>query len=251
MPAGPALEYLAQWLALPLEGTWSAEQKRALLEAAPIFYRRRGTAGSLRAYVRAYLENMSGATPGQMMNLDYPQILEDFRARRYLMLGREGATGLGGLPLWSAGVVSRCQLGVFSTVGGVRMVSTGDPEHDVFQQFAHRFHVFIPAAWVRTADDEAKLRRALDSEKPAHTEYELCLVEPRFRVGIQSTVGVDTIVGAMPVAHLGCSHDSGEAPSRQPHNRLGYDMVLGANPAATPVLQLNAGARVGIDSKLT
>ena len=63
------------------------------------------------------------------------------------------------------------------------MVSTGDPQRDAFHEYAHRFRVFVPAAWVRSAEDERMVRRAVDAEKPAHTAYELCLVEPRFRVG--------------------------------------------------------------------
>src|SRR5262249_37400062 len=35
VPAGPFLEALAGWLALPLEKTWAAAQQRVLLQAAP------------------------------------------------------------------------------------------------------------------------------------------------------------------------------------------------------------------------
>ena len=61
------------------------------------------------------------------------------------------------------------------------------------------------------------MRRAVAAEKPAHTEFDLCLVEPRLRVGLQSTVGVDTILGALPAARLACTHEA-EAP----HARLYY-----------------------------
>ena len=251
VPAGPFLQYLAKWLALPLEESWNSEQQRVLLEAAPKFYKRRGTLDSLRQLLRAYLQNLSGATAGEMESVDYPQILEEFRARRYMMLSREGATTLGTLPLWGPGVMGRCQLGVFSTEGDVRMSSTGDPEHDVFQRFAHRFRVFIPAAWVRSHEDERKVRRALDTEKPSHTQYDLCLVEPRLRVGIQSTVGVDTIVGLVPKARLACAQNTTLPDNLQPQSRLGYDMVLGGTPPETMVMQLKPGLRMGIDSKLT
>ena len=86
-------------------------------------------------------------------------------------------------------MVGRLQLGVYAREGEARLVSTGDPQRDLFHEYAHRFRVFVPAGWVRTAEQERMLRRAIEAEKPAHTAYDLCLVEPRFRVGVQSTVG--------------------------------------------------------------
>jgi phage tail-like protein len=249
VPAGPFLTYLAKWLALPLEGSWTWEQKRRLLEAAPQFYQRRGTPASLRLYLQVHLSNLSGSGDAAAA-IGYPQLLEDFRERRYLMLARQGESGLGRQPLWGAGVEDRCQLGVFSTAGSVRMRSTGDPQHEFFQRTAHRFRVFVPSAWIRSADDERELRRAIDTEKPAHTAYDLCLVEPRFRVGVQSTVGIDTVIGGMPRARLGCLNDTQAPPSRQPRNRLGYDMVLGGARVPAPV-QLGKGRRMGINSRLT
>ena len=44
---------------------------------------------------------------------------------------------------------------------GIAVVSTRDPERDLFHQHAHRFRVFVPAAWVRTAEQERMLRRAM------------------------------------------------------------------------------------------
>jgi phage tail-like protein len=249
VPGGAFLAYLAKWLALPIEGGWTWEQNRRLLEAAPRFYQHRGTPASLRLCLQAYLSNLSGIGGGVQM-ICYPQLLEDFRERRYLMLDRPGESSLGREPMWSAGVIDRCQLGVFATSGSVRMVSTGDPQHDFFQLTAHRFRVFVPAAWVRSAEDERKLRRAINNEKPAHTLYDLCLVEPRFRVGVQSTVGVDTVIGALPSAQLACLHDADVPASRQPRNRLGYDMVLGSREPVPP-LQLGKDTRIGINSSLT
>jgi hypothetical protein len=120
----------------------------------------------------------------------------------------------------------------------------------VFQQFAHRFRVFIPAAWVRDIEDERKIRRALDTEKPAHTRYDLCLVEPRFRVGVQSTVGINTVVGAWPVARLACHLNANEPTGLEPASRLGYDMVLGARPSLSRTFRLTPSTRLGIETTL-
>ena len=265
VPAGDPLDFLAGWLALPIEGRWSAEQRRHLLAAAPRIYRRRGTPAAVRAYLRAYLETM---TELRLEEDSYPQLAEGYRERDLLLLGANGRATVGqGAPLWSPSVAARLQLGVFAREGEARMVSTGDPRRDAFDRYAHRFRVFVPAAWVRSADDERMVRRAVDAERPAHTAYDLCLVEPRFRVGIQSTVGLDTIVAATPVAQLACSADRCEtesthasehrcprgaryepAPSLPPSRRLGYDTVLAgrANRGS-----LGTGLRVGLDATLT
>jgi hypothetical protein len=147
-------------------------------------------------------------------------------------------------------VVGRLQLGVFAREGEVRLVSTGDPERELFHEYAHRFQVFMPAQWIRTAENERMVRRALDTEKPAHTHYDLCLVEPRFRVGLQSTLGLDTIIGDYPVARLACLHDTDAPPSRPARHRLGYDTILSAPPARGPHVHLTPGTRVGMDTLL-
>ena len=256
VPAGDFLQYLARWLALPLEDSWTWEQKRNLLSAVPEIHPRNGTVEGLRDYLRVYLQNITGISPEQQS--EYPQIVEGFRERQRLMVSvPDGATLGQGAPLWSLSVVGRLQLDVFAREGEVRMVSTGDPERDLFHEYAHRFRVFVPASWIRTAEEERMVRRAIDSEKPGHTQYDLCLVEPRLRVGMQSTVGIDTIIGDYPVAHLACVHRCGsgdcgeEPPSRQPRHILGYDTILAGEPTDAPVLQLRPGKRMGMETILT
>ncbi len=250
VPEGEFLEYLARWLALPLEGDWNWEQKRHLLAAAPQFTPRRGTVEGLREYLQIYLQNITGLAPEAQR--DYPQIVEGFRERRRLLLSIQSSSNLAhGAPLWGSSQVARFQLDVFAREGEIRLVSTGDPERDFFHEYAHRFRVFVPAAWVRTEKDERMLHRALDAEKPAHTQYDLCLVEPRFRVGLQSTVGLDTVIGAYPVAWLACRHETDTPPSRPPSHRLGYDTILAGQPDGGPKLRLGPGTRVGLDTILS
>jgi phage tail-like protein len=248
VPAGPFMDWLAGWLALPLEQSWTPEQKRKLLEAAPKLYPRLGKPDGVRDYLRLYLENLGGALPPE-----YPIVVEGFRQRRRIIslagspLGREGS----GAPMWSTGVVGRLQLGEFSRVGEARLVSAGDPEGDVFRVYAHRFQVFAPAASVKTANDERMLRRALDAVKPGHTAYDLCLVEPRFRIGVQSSLGLDTMIGGYPAARLACGKDDEAAPSGPPRSRLGYDTVLSAGEVSDAGFRLTRpGVRAGVDAIL-
>jgi len=255
VPEGPFMSYLAQWLALPLEGDWSGEQKRRLLSAAPKIYPKRGTSTSLRQFLRVYLSNIIGLETDELR--DYPHLIEGFRVRQHLMLSTgEGARIGQGPPLWGPGKVGRLQLDVFSRLDEVRLVSTGDPERDLFHEYAHQFRVFIPSTWVKSKNDELMLRRALDAEKPAHTQYDFCLVAPRFRVGVQSTVGLDTIIGPYPVAQLAHPDEADPnkttlPPSRPPQHRLGYDTILAGDPVAEAGLILNPGARIGLDTALS
>ncbi len=75
----------------------------------------------------------------------------------------------------------------------------------------------------------------LDAEKPAHTLYELCIVEPRFRVGFQARVGIDTVVGGPPRSLT-----------------LGSGQVLGEESVLTgvPVSRVGVESRVGINAHL-
>ena len=240
VPPGSALGLLAGWLALPLEGGWSADAKRHLLAGVPRVYARRGTLDEVRGFLRLYLESIRGAELG---GAEYPCLVEGFRERAHLMLSAGRAAAVEpGAPLWSRSVVGRLQLGVFSRAGGARLVSTGDPQRDLFHEYAHRFRVFIPADWVRTAEEERMVRRALDAEKPAHTRYDLCLVEPRLRVGVQCTVGVDTIVAGYPELRLPCDPPADLPQSLGPRGRLGYDTVLAGRP--------EAGLRLGTDQRI-
>jgi phage tail-like protein len=250
VPEGVPLEYLASWLALTLERTWTADQNRELLEAASAVQPLRGTAAGLRRYLRVYLANLCGRPIEDLA--DQPRIVESFRERDHRLLSAEGAAELGGgARLWSPRVVGRLQLGELATEGEVRLVSTGDPERDVFHRYAHRFRVFVPAACLRTVDDELALRRAIDEEKPVHTGYDLCLVEPRLRVGVQATVGVDTVVGAVPAARLAAANDRQAGAGRPPSNRLGYDSVLSGPAGNEPRIRLGGDVRVGVSTTVT
>ena len=242
VPEGVAMTYLASWLSLSLEGAWTGEQNRLLLEAAPKIQPIRGTAAALQAYVAVYLANFAGVSSDVLAKTGFPAFLEGFRERQYLMLSQSSSKLGHAQPLWSDSVVKRLQFGGLAQEGQVDLVSTGDPQGDFFQQSAHRFCVYVPAAWVHTAEQESFLRRAIEAEMPAHLRYDLCLVEAGFRVGIQSTVGFDTIVGGLPPWRLPSEPDL-SAPSLPPLSRLGYGTFLSCVPGAGPAI-LNSKARV-------
>jgi phage tail-like protein len=251
VPAGPFLDYLAtQWLGLPLEQTWTADQKRRYIAAAPKIFPMRGTLGGLRNLIAVYLANFTGSETAEILETGFPLITEGFRERHYLFADQAAASRLGeGAPLWSDSVVGRLQLGAYSQVGEALLVSTGDPPHDMFSQTANKFGVNFPAGWLRSRNDETMLRRAIDSDKPAHTSYDLNLLEARFRVGTQSTVGIDTIIGEFPATRLAGQAQPDLPPSLPPAGRLGYDTVLGG--PCTLAMHLAPSVLLGAQSTLT
>jgi phage tail-like protein len=220
-----ALPWLAEWLDVRLEGGWTPAQNRRLLRAAPRLRTRWGTPGALREGIRIYLANLSGIDEATLVRLDVPAIVESFVERRQLQLGDASATLGAAQALWSPAAERRYQVGVFDRLGEVELVSTGDPDTDALRHYAHGFRVYVPASLVRTPADEARLRRAITSQAPAHATFGLVLTEPRLCIGVQSTIGLDTVIADPAPTPLPCRARP-DAPSRQPAGLLGVDTIL-------------------------
>jgi hypothetical protein len=142
--------------------------------------------------------------------------------------------------VWGSNIVGRLQLEENSRLGDFALIGTGDPLRDPFHVYAHRFSVFVPAANYRSQSNRQMMRFFIDSEKPAHTSYTLCPVEARFRIGVQATVGFDTLIGAYPRLVLNyCA-------------TLGYDSVLSRSheERGPSTLKVGERARVGLDTIL-
>lgn len=142
--------------------------------------------------------------------------------------------------VWSKGFVGRLQLNEYSTISGFKLVSTGDPVMDPFRVYAHRFSIVVPSSFCDGDKKENAIRRIADMEKPAHTQYSICKVGPRFRVGLQSTIGIDTIIGVYPEIILGF------------RSTLGIDSVLGQSKDSRtgPVQSIGKRSRIGIDTAI-
>ncbi len=178
------LRWLATWLAFDLPSRFAdgdrPDEVRALLLGLGALYRRRGTVDGVADFVEVY----SGVRP---------QLVEDFRIRPLWVLGE---TPLG----FGTGMPDRDLDGVL--VGDSVLGQTG-PEDPAtlgaaaFASTAHRFSVLVPSAGLDSEDRDLVLR-VVEAEKPAHTGFHLCFVEPRMRVGVQARVGVDAVLAAEP-----------------------------------------------------
>src|SRR5262249_24867105 len=165
VPAGMPLNYLAGWVGVPLDQRWTADQQRAWLLASLAVLRRRGTPAAITALLAALLANLSGV-PARLVGL--PAMVEGFRTRDHLQVGATDPTPV---RLWSLDAVARMRLGSYAKVGQARLVSTGDPAHDLFTQTANSFRVYLPSTWVRTSEHERAVHRLLTAERPATSQY--------------------------------------------------------------------------------
>jgi hypothetical protein len=103
----------------------------------------------------------------------------------------------------------------------------------LFSETAHLFTIGLPAALLPRPDQRDLLQRIVDQEKPAHTDYHLCFVEPQMRVGLQARLGIDSIVAGPPAplamsgVALGLDSYLGEGPDDRQQSRVGKQAHLG------------------------
>lgn len=79
--------------------------------------------------------------------------------------------------------------------------SLADYGQGLFSDSAHLFTVLVPPSCdcgPGRTESHQRLRAAIDAEKPAHTDYHLCFLKPRMRVGFQARLGIDAIVARGP-----------------------------------------------------
>jgi len=97
--------------------------------------------------------------------------------------------------------------------------------------------VFVPAAKIRAASKQTAVQALIEREKPAYTQFSLVPLEPRFRLGVQSTLGLDAVVGTYPRLILNSAN-------------LGFDTLLAHEPACKSPLPMVVGqrSRVGVNA---
>jgi hypothetical protein len=127
-------------------------------------------------------------------------------------------------------------VGTTATLDQSHLITNEDFGLPLFEDVAHQFSVQVYRGQMKCAETLPQVRVVIELEKPAHTSYHLCIIEPRMRIGFQARVGIDTAVsGPLPAM------TSGEALA------LGQDTVLGGQPPARVGEHTTVGptARVG------
>lgn len=218
------LSWLASWIGLVLDRHWPEAKQRELVRRASELYALRGTAQGLREHIQLYTDTQ-------------PYILEHFKLRSWLFLddARLGERST----LWGKEVVNRLQLGDNSQLGAFQLVDTGDPVRDPFYQHANQFTVFVPTYRQGDIQEQQTLQSIIAMSQPAHTQGQLRIVQPRLRVGVQSFLGVDTIIGCYPTQTV-----TGQSV-------LGQGSVLApSSQDRPPTMQIGQHSRIGSSTHL-
>ncbi|MFB9240314.1 hypothetical protein IV454_24045 [Massilia antarctica] len=219
------LDWLAGWIGVTLSRDWPLARRRHYLKQAARLYCQRGTADGLRrqlllllGFDRAYAGHCLAERP-QLRCLAAPRncapcppclpacppplILEHVKLRRWLYAG-QGRLGSDSV-LWGKNIVGRSELsGAGQPPSGNAQIAVTtlnrvpDPLRDPFHVQAHRFSVFVPARIRAMPTERRALEQLLAQETPAHTQADIRYVEPRFRVGVQAMIGLDSVIARTP-----------------------------------------------------
>ena len=217
--------WLADWIAFPINPLWTNPQRRAALKSAGRLYPLRGTPAGVQQLIQQY----SGVSV---------RLIEHYRLRQLIILADQpdstSALGPAGR-LWSRDYYQRLQLGVYSRVGYFKL--TGEPEPDVepLAWGANEFTVFFDCNPYEVTSTQQNVSQVVEREKPAYTQANYAPVFPRFRVGVQSTLGVDSRIGEATPLLLGTT------------GILDYDSILSCSKTETRLRAQHATLRPQVE----
>jgi phage tail-like protein len=232
-PAGaptPFLAQLARWMALDVSPDWSeAELRDAVAEAYPGSVDRGSVAG-----LRAALRRFTGVDAW----IEEPIA----QASWWALAGGEASPDaeretsvLGVTTMLAAAQPQGAVVGSTAELDRSHLIGGDEYGTPLFETVAHRFTVRLYRGARYSEERVRSLTALLEREKPAHTEYVICRVDPRLQIGTQSRIGVDAIVGGeLPAGRL----DDGAA--------LGDALVLGGEPAG----RISERSQIGVTTLL-
>jgi phage tail-like protein len=188
-----SLPWLAQWLAFELPRIADDGERRALLARAAALHVRRGSVDSIAGFVELH----TGIRPA---------IVEGFADRRIWVLGESSHLDFDtqlpaldplGMVVPDPDAADDCCPGPIgrAVVGETGPLATHQIGLPLHAPEAYRFCVVVDAYRLRGDGTLAELRRIVDREKPAHTDYRIDVVDAELRIGLQARIGIDAIVG--------------------------------------------------------
>ena len=189
------LPWLGAFIDVSLDSSWTTERRRAVLRSVPGLYRKRGTVDGLKEAV----ELVFGITPviqevaaerrwGAISSRERPEELKlGARLGEVRLFGRAS---------------SRFRLGS-SALSRTPLRSFGNPDRDPLNIGAYRFRVLLPPTADRSPLWRERVKRLIESQKPAHTIAGMRVGGNGFVLGTWSAIGVDTVFGQVPPPVLG------------------------------------------------
>jgi len=207
------LPWLAGWLALEIDENWSEELTRRTIAEAFTTFAWRGTAQGLRKS----LERYAGIRV---------HVIEPILHFHIWSLGTTSTLGCD--TMLASEHPQGAVLGTTATLDHSHLIAGDQYGRQLFEEVAHQFSVLVYARDANTPDKVESIRRIIEREKPAHTDYHLCIVQPMMRVGLQSRVGIDAVVAGLPPAfRLNEPQPPRSSLAGPPPGRLGEESKIG------------------------
>ncbi len=209
------LAWLGSWLGLEVHEDWSEPTKRRAIAEAIEMHGLRGTVEGLRRAVRLYT--------GADVRIQEPYLTTQWwslappAGDAASSLESEGSV-LGLTTMLAPAAPQGAIVGSTATLDGSHLISGDQVGEPLFTDVAHQFSVLLYRGAGYSDAVRDAVRAVIDREQPAHTTYQLCVIEPRMRIGWQARVGIDTVVAGPPgVSPLG------DADAAAPEITLGGD----------------------------
>jgi phage tail-like protein len=238
------LAWLAASLGFDLDENWDERKQRRLIAEIFRLYGWRGTPAGLRELLRLFagVDAVIVEPLGQAAWWALPDAgsccdacAEESSAGEVAWQDT-GNSILGWTTMLAPAQPQGAVVGTSAVLDQSHLITVDQFGSPLFSDVAYQFSVQVLRGQVNCAESLARIRAILDQEKPAHTAYHLCIVEPRMRVGFQCRLGVDTVVAG---------------PGRS--LSLGSDQILGQETclAGAPESRLGAASRLGVTTRLS
>jgi len=235
--AAPAayLPWLADWLAVDLEEDWDEAKVRRAIATAFASYSQIGTPTGLRAALKEYagvdaiieeplLHAAWWALPAPVTSPcgEQPSAPVTWQDTGNSILGYTTMLA----PAETQGAV----VGTTAVLDQSHLIQETDFGVPLFEDVAFQFSVLVYRGQLNCPATQQLAVSLIENWKPAHTAYQLCILEAQMRVGFQARVGIETLVaGPPPAVRLGESVGLGVGTllGGQATGRIGAQSQLG------------------------
>ena len=235
----PFLAWLAGCLGLDLDDNWGQEQQRRIIAEIFRLSGRRGTAAGLRESLRLFAgveaiieEPILNAAWWSLPSADNSccQACASGSASGSPTWQNTQNSILGWTTMLAPAQPQGAVVGTSAVLDQSQLITDEDFGAPLFTDVAYQFSVQVYRSQVMGQDALQGIKAVLEQEKPAHTAYHLCIIDPSFRVGFQSRLGIDTVVGGRPRSlMLGTDQALGQATvlAGADASLLGVESTLG------------------------
>lgn len=237
------LPWLAACMGLELDDNWDAETQRRIIARIFELSGRRGTPEGLRESLRLFAgvdvrieEPLLNAAWWSLPSSDSccQACAESSSATSVTWQGTQNSM-LGWTTMLAPAQPQGAVVGTSAVLDQSQLITDDEFGSPLFTVVAYQFSVQVYRSQVICPEALANIRAIIDQEKPAHTAYQLCVIDPLFRVGFQSRLGIDTVVAGPP-----------RSLSLRMDQPLGTESVL-AGPALSLV---GDDSRLGVNTRL-